>query len=328
MTTRRWARLIIGTASLALIGGLLFSGSGTSAARGDRAAPTSPTNLVVTAVTTTTVSLSWNPSTDNSGKFSYKLRITHLKNSAYNSLATISQTQTTYTAKFLDTNSPYTFSIYAIDGSGNRSADSNLASANTLADTTAPNAPVLQAIVLGPSQVQLIWPESTDRTCCAAYSINMNGSPYTGHLSWAYASTGKLSVLMRHLEPGSTNTFSVNARNWSGNSVTSNTVTTTTEPSSDVIPPTAPTNLRLVRDFGCGEVDIAWAESFDETDEDYIEYEVYVNGVLSPLPVSLAPYAFVYGNVDGDNVFTVKAVDRSGNTSQASAPLTVFLWPC
>jgi len=37
---------------------------------------------------------------------------------------------------------------------------------------------------------------------------------------------------------------------------------------------------------------------------------------------------FVYATAHGDNTFTVKAVDRAGNTSQASNAFTAFLWPC
>ena len=328
MTTRRFS-LIAGSAALALAAVLLFSGSASSAGKGDRSAPTTPTNLTLTAISETTASFSWGGSTDNSGKFSYRLRITNLKNSAYNSLATIAQTQTTYTANYLAPNSQYTFAVYAIDGNGNRSADSNLVSANTPADTTAPSTPVLQAAVLGPSQVQLTWPSSTDNTgYCCAYSVNMNGSLYTGHLNWVSTPPDTQSLIIRHVAPGSTNTFSVTATDSTGaNVATSNTVTTTTPPSSDTLPPTAPTNLHLVRDYGCGEVDLAWTDASDNSG-DAIEYEIYVNGVLSPLSVSTADFAFVYATAQGDNIFTVKAVDRSGNTSQPSSPLKLLLWPC
>src|SRR5688572_20622828 len=175
MTTQQISRLIIAMATLTLIVVLLLSGSPASAGKGDRSAPTAPANLIVTGITETTVSLSWQGSTDNSGKFSYKVNITNLNQSAYSSLATVSQTQTTYTAQFLRTNSPYTFSVYAIDGSGNRSANSNSASANTLADTTPPTGPVLEAIALTPSQVQLTWTRSTDTTVkyCCYYTANM-----------------------------------------------------------------------------------------------------------------------------------------------------------
>lgn len=333
MTTQHLSRLFIGMAILALTAALLFNGSTSSAAgKGDRSAPTAPSNLVVTAITSTSISMSWQGSTDNSGKFSYKVRITNLNNSAYNSLATVSQTQTSYTAKFLASNNNYTFAVYAVDGSGNKSAESNLASGRTLADTAPPSTPVLQATVLGPSQVQLTWTKSTDNVAnnCCVYSFNMNGSPLTQHINWASAPTDKLSVIIRHIQPGTTNTFSVNVGDYSGGSVTSNTVSATTPPSNDVIPPTAPTNLHLVRDNTCGEVYIGWTEATDDVDsQDHIEYEIYVNGVLSPLPVSAGvDFDFVYANAHGDNIFTVKAVDRSGNSSAASGPLKLFLWPC
>src|ERR1044071_2033183 len=107
MTTRKISRLIIGIAALALTAVLLFTASKTLAAKGDRSAPTTPTNLVITAITDNSISLAWQGSTDNSGSFSYKVRINDLANSAYNSLATVSQTQTTYTARYLPSNSPY-----------------------------------------------------------------------------------------------------------------------------------------------------------------------------------------------------------------------------
>lgn len=42
-----------------------------SAQTRDRKPPTQPTDLRVTSITSYSVSLSWTPSTDNSGKFSY-----------------------------------------------------------------------------------------------------------------------------------------------------------------------------------------------------------------------------------------------------------------
>lgn len=334
MTIRQISRLIIGIPILTLAVVLLFSGPAASAGR-DRAAPTAPANLVVTAVSDTTVSLSWQGSTDNSGKFSYKVRINNLNNS-YNTLATVSQTQTTYTAKYLASNSPYAFSVYAIDDSGNRSADSNSASASTLADTTPPGGLVLQsATPVAPSQVQLVWTKATDTgaSYCCSYTVNVNGAPLTGHVNWVISSVpNTLSVIVRHLQPGSTNAFSVSATDSTGaNTATSNIINATTPPSSDVLPPTVPTNLHLVRDDSCGEVWLGWTESSDNggDSQDKIEYEIYVNGVISPLPVGAGiDVDFVYANNHGDNIFTVKAVDKSGNTSSASAPLKLFLWPC
>src|SRR5690349_13256053 len=203
MTTRNLSRLIIEMTILVLTAALLFDGSASSAApagKGDKSAPTTPSNLVVTNITTTTVSLWWQGSTDNSGSLSYKVSINNLNNSAYNSVATVAQTQTSYTAKFLSSNSNYTFSVAAVDGSGNKSGNSNVASAHTLADTTPPSTPVLQATVLGPSQVQLTWTKSTDNVSnnCCVYSFNLNGSALTQNINWATAPADKLSVIIRH----------------------------------------------------------------------------------------------------------------------------------
>ena len=334
MTTWRASRCVVGTAVLfILLAALFVDWPRTSAAPKDRTRPTTPTNLAVTGTSETTVTLVWNASTDNSGVFSYKVRITNLNNSAYNSLATVSQSQTTYTARFLATNTPYRFSIYAIDGAGNVSSDSNIVNASTLADTTPPSAPVLQTTVLGPSQVRLTWTESTDTVfgSCCSYGVLLNGSRYTGHINWVAAPAGSLAVTIRHLTPSTTYAFNITATDSTGvNTSTSNTGTATTESSSDTVAPTAPSSLHLVRENGCAEVYLGWIEASDETDaQAYIEYEIYVNDILSPLPISAGVNVdFVYGNAAGDNIFYVKAVDRSGNTSSASTSLKLFLWPC
>lgn len=66
--------------------------------------------------------------------------------------------------------------------------------------------------------------------------------------------------------------------------------------------------------------------STDDTDpQSMIEYEIYVNGVLSPLAVSAGvDQDFVYATAGGANTFTVKAVDQAGNTSEASNEVTEF----
>src|SRR5262245_30942490 len=134
MTTRHYSRLLVGTAVLVLVGGLLFVGSSTSSAgKPDRTAHTTPTTLNAGNVTYATYELAWKPSTYNSCNWSYKVRVTNLQNSTSNAYA-VSQSQTTYIAKGLAPNCPYRFSVYAIDGSGNTSADSNVVNATTLPD--------------------------------------------------------------------------------------------------------------------------------------------------------------------------------------------------
>ena len=334
MTTQTLFRLIIATVAVAMLSVLLFSGPTALAGKADRTAPTTPTGLVVTAITERTVTLKWNPSTDNSGKFSYRVKVNSL-NSSSSVLETAGQTQTTYTVNYLVPNNSYSFAVYAIDGSGNRSSDSNSVNATTpLTDTTPPSAPVLQATTLGPSQVQLTWTKSTDNVPnnCCSYSFNMNGSPLTQHINNAAAPAGSISVIIRHLTPDTANTFTVTAIDFTGvNKSTSNPASAQTWPSIDRTPPTAPTNLHVISlDTGGGEAWLGWTQSTDDIDApNNIEYEIYVNGVLSPLGVSAGvDFDFVYTHPQCENTFTVKAVDKTGNTSPASNSVTVKLWAC
>jgi hypothetical protein len=203
----------------------------------------------------------------------------------------VSQTQTNSTVQYLLPFGSYSFAVYAVDGSGNRSGDSNLVTANTPGDTVPPSAPVLQATALGPSQVQLTWTKSTDNVpnYCCSYAFSLNGSPLTHHINAAAAPSGQMSVIIRHLAPGTVNTFTVTAIDYTGrNSSTSNSASAETWPSSDTTPPSVPTNLHVISlDNTGGELWLGWTQSVDETDaQNNIEYEIYVNGVLSPLPVS------------------------------------------
>jgi chitodextrinase len=337
MSTQTRARLIIATVAVALLTLMLFSGRSASAGpprkEKDTTAPTTPTNLVVTAVGNSTVSLKWNAATDNSGKFTYRVKV-NWPNSSVNVVQTVDQTQTTYTVQNLAPFSKFSFVVYAVDGSGNRSGDSNLVTAETAGDTIPPSAPVLQAVALGPSRVQLTWSQSVDNipNYCCSYALTRNGSPLTQHINAALAPSGHLSVIIRHLPPGSVNTFTVTAIDYTGrNSSTSNVASAETWPSTDTTPPSVPTNFHVISfDNGGGEAWLGWTQSTDNTDaQNNIEYEIYVNGVLSPLPVSAGvDFDFVYTLPPCENTFTVKAVDQSGNTSAASAPIKVQQWVC
>ena len=103
----------------------------------------------------------------------------------------------------------------------------------------------------------------------------------------------------------STYTFTVKALDQDDNASTSNAVTLTTEASTDVTPPSVPTNVRIVGSNGCPEFFVGWTQSTDDTDPQHlIEYEIYVNGVLSPLAVS--------AGVDEDFVYATRARRRGG----------------
>jgi chitodextrinase len=305
-------------AALALVLALVVVGSAAaSRGRGDRTPPTTPTNLRVVSLTHTSVTLAWNASTDNSGSFSYSV------NKDGQSF-TVPQTRTSYTIDWLSAGHTYTFYVTAVDGSLNTSGRSNTVTVTTPPDTTPPTTPTLSGAVRGPSQVMLSWTRSTDDLSpFVAYRIFANGVQVTEHINW-YSET---RVVLRHLTPATSYTFTVHAHDHAGNnSAMSNPITLMTEATSDVTPPSVPTNVRITGSFGCPEFFVGWTQSTDDTDPQYaIEYEIYVNGVLSPLAVSAGvDEDFVYATASGANTFTVKAVDRAGNTSAASNGVTEF----
>ena len=323
MISSKTSRFLILTA-FAFVVVLSLDGAVTSSAP---RVPTAPTGLTATAVTETTISLSWGASKHNRS-FSYQLRMTNHTNSQYNTVIAVPSSQTSYTARFLPMNSSYSITVSAVDDRGNSSPSSNTVTVRTLADETPPTPPVLETFVLGPSQVQLTWSqpfENIPLNCCS-FNFFMNDVRVTQHLNWH----GTNTLVIRHLPPGSTNTFTVKATDYSGNTSTSNPSTATTQTSTDTTPPSPPTNLHLVRDNGCAEVWLGWTQATDDVDPQFaIEYEIYVNDVLSPLAVSAGVSEdFVYGTGFPENVFVVRAVDRAGNTSAASNPLTLNLWPC
>jgi hypothetical protein len=306
-------RRAAGTA-LALVLALAVVGPVAAGPRGDRTPPTTPTNLRVTSLGHKSVTLAWDPSTDNSGSFSYSV------NKDGQSF-TVPQTRTTYTIDWLSPGQTYTFYVTATDKALNQSGRSNTVTVTTPRDTTPPTAPALSGSVRGPSQVSLTWTRSTDDLAWfVGYRIFAKGALVTEHVNWY----GETSVVLRHLTPATSYTFTVQAHDSSGNTATSNAVTLTTEATNDVTPPSTPTNVRIVESNGACEFWVGWTQSTDNSDPQHaIEYEIYVNGVLSPLAVGAGiDRDFVYGTASGENTFTVKAVDRAGNTSEVSNAAT------
>jgi len=301
-------------AVFALLLMFLFGPSSVLAAR-DRTPPTKPTNFRVTAKTPFSASLAWNPSTDNSGNFSYVIAST----SSYNARVTLPKTATSYTWNTgLYPRNSYTFIIYAVDATGNGSASVSVSTALP-ADTVAPNAPVLSVTEVKSTYVSLSWTAAQDDGPYLFYQVLVNGSPY------ADAGTNR-SITLHALQPQTAYTISVRARDYGPNfSPPSNAANITTEPANpnDTTPPTPPANLREMN--WCDEVHLNWDQSTDDFDpQSVIRYDVYVNGVLSDTLFGSGGKSIVYGNPGQQNTFEVIASDSAGNRS-APATLTVTL---
>jgi hypothetical protein len=114
--TRMFPSLL--TAVGTLVFPMLSGSSVVSAQFRDRTPPTAPTNIVVTSTTEHSVSLTWSPSTDNSGRFSYII-------CCAGTTVTVSQSMTSHTLQGLQSGKTYILRVYAKDAAGNLSKSSN-----------------------------------------------------------------------------------------------------------------------------------------------------------------------------------------------------------
>jgi chitodextrinase len=298
-------------AALAVVLALILGAAPAMAAR-DRTPPTTPKNLRVTGMTAYSVSLAWDPSTDNSGSFNYKICCANTSSETFPAPASSRD----YRAG-LEAGRSFTLRIVAFDAAGNYSRYSNSVTFTLPPDVTPPTKPVVAVTDVGPTYVALTW-SSTDDGPNVWHTVYQNGTPIL-------SGTRETSANIGLLQPETTYVFTVQAQDFGGNvSPLSDPLSVTTDPvdTSDTTPPTTPGNLRdNGMSFEDGETWLFWDQSTDNvTAQPFIRYDVYVNGVFDH---SLVGYGntVVYGNPGVLNTYRVIAVDSAGNQS-APASLT------
>ena len=294
--------------------------------RPDRTPPTTPTNLRVTAVTHTSASLAWNPSTDNSTTFRYIVWAPGLPG-----VIPVDHPRTTVTATGLEPGRAYEFRVQAWDAAYNASAESNHAVATTTADTAAPTVPGdLTVLAVDRSTVLLRFTRGVDALGDTTHQVLVDGVPSPDVASLltpgSFPRPAQEQVWVRQLGPGGTYRIAVRSVDEAGNaSATSPAVTVTTAPSADVTAPTAPVLLRA-SSGGTGvcpeEIWAGWTAASDDGPAGEIEYEFRVNGVINEVAASFTQ-TVAYTEVAGANTVTVVAVDRAGNASAPSNAITV-----
>jgi chitodextrinase len=276
----------------------------------DTQAPSAPNGLSASNVGTTSVALSWSPSTDNVGVYAYDLYV------GSNRVGTSSTTSATLSS--LSPGTTYAFTVKARDAAGNVSQSSAalLVTTTPATDVTPPSAPGNLAWASDSGTVTLTWTASTDDFGVTAYEL------FYGSFSLGSFSDTVLSLI--GFKPGTPYTFTVKAHDAAGNvSVASNQITVLLAAPSDTTPPSAPTNLTTVN-VTSSSVTLRWTASSD--DVGVVVYQVQVNGNLAATVTS--PAATVTGlSASTSYTVTATALDAAGNRSSASAPLSVSTSP-
>lgn len=296
---------------ITLVLALILPASPALAAR-DRTPPTTPTNLHVTAMTSYSVSLAWNPSSDNSGSLSYIICCSGTSSETFPGPAS----SHVYRAG-LEAGRSFTLRIVAVDAAGNYSKYSNSVTFTLPADTTPPSKPAVSLTDVGSTHISLAW-SSTDNGPNVWFTVRMNGNPVV-------TGSKNTSGTFGPLQPATTYTFTVQAQDFAGNlSPLSDPLTVTTEPEdqTDTTPPTTPGNLTdNGMSFQDGETWLFWDQSTDNVDpQSVIRYDVYLNGEFNHSLMG-AGSTILYGNPGVFNTYEVIAVDSAGNQS-APASIT------
>jgi chitodextrinase len=295
----------------------LFAIAPTAAAGRDRTKPTTPGNFRVTAVTAYTVTVAWNPSSDDSGSFHY-----HLSGAYGVAPVVLPRTATSHTFAALYPRNDYWFFIYARDAAGNASGQGNTTT-RTLADTTPPwTAPVVTVTELGSTYAELSWTPAQDDGPHQFSEVWVNGS-LDFHVGKNITST-----TVQLLEPETAYTFQVRAYDYGNNrSPFSDAVDVLTPPPNpaDTTPPTTPGNL-AADTFGDGstETSLRWTQSTDDFDpQSNIRYDIFVNGVWQDVVFGSGGPRTIYADF-GESLIEVIASDTAGNESEPATVVVFF----
>ncbi|WP_402467459.1 glycoside hydrolase family 6 protein [Isoptericola aurantiacus] len=186
----------------------------------DTEAPTAPSGLTATATTSTSVSLSWDASSDDTGVAGYTVRVDGA------TAATSATTSATVTG--LAPSTTYAVTVTARDAAGNVSPTSAPLSVTTdegggTEDTEAPSVPAgLTAGAVTTSSVALSWDASSDDTGVTGYQVRRDGE--------LVADVPGTSVTDSGLDAGTAYSYSVAAYDAAGNvSAASDALSVTTD---------------------------------------------------------------------------------------------------
>jgi chitodextrinase len=287
----------------------VFSTTTTSAP--DTTAPTVPNNLMASAITQTSLTLTWSASTDAFGVSGYKI----FKGGVY----IASSSSTNYTVTGLTASTLYSFTVSAYDAAINNSAVSSAITVTTAAavDATPPTVPAgLTSSAITQTTLTLSWLASTDIVGVTGYKIFKNGSQIGTSVTTNFSVTG-LTASTLYL-------FTVSAYDAAGNnSAVSSTLSVLTSTPIDIIAPTVPT-INSASGITQNAITISWTASTDNIG--VLGYKVFKNSVLIGTTVALN-YSFSGLSSYTNYSFTVSAFDATGNNSALSAVYNIKTVP-
>ena len=283
--------------------------SATPTQEADSTAPTTPSALSVNVVSDSEIDLSWTAATDNVAVAGYRVY------RSGDAVATTLGNVTAYQDTGLSEDTTYSYSVQALDATGNVSAQSTAVMGKTRRkDRIAPSTPTgLVATAVSVTQINLSWSPSTDNVAVTAYQVFRGGA--------LVASLGNVTTYQDgSLNANTTYAYTVQALDAAGNaSAQSTPASATTAAALDTIPPTIPTNL-LGNAISATQINLSWSPSTDNVA--VANYRLYRNSVQVATLTSTT-WQDTGRSPATTYTYTADAVDVSGNASGLSAAVTV-----
>ena len=275
----------------------------------DRQAPSVPAHLLVTAVSTTSITLSWDASRDAVGVTGYGVY--------RNNVRVATTTARSYKLSALTCGTTYTIGVDAYDAARNRSGVASvLAASSPCLDTVAPSAPAgLRQSGWSTTGAGVEWSAATDNVGVAGYTVYRDGVPV--------ATTQQNTAWVGNLVCGAGHSVAVDAYDAAGNHSARTSAVVATTACSDTTPPGPPRNLRVSASSHSG-ISVAWEPALD--DRGIAAYRVSLNDIS--MQTTTATSATFMGLACGRSyAVEVVAEDAAGNLS-AGARLTAPTAAC
>lgn len=288
------------------------SASASATILADLVAPSAPGSVASAAVTATTMMLSWTAATDNLAVVHYQLDVLR------NGVAAGSWTTTGLNYALgaqngapLVPSSTYTITVSAVDGNANSTAAAPVV-VNTLADASPPSRPAPPRVAVADfTSMQLAWVHPPDDAGVVTMELLRDGVVLTTTNSGGYTDTT--------VAPAIGHAYTLVAIDAAGNRSQPSMALAVAAPTESVAPP-APLGLRVVSRTATS-LTFDWQQDPD-VGSGVVGWSIERDGVVIADNVASKPWIDT-APTGQSHTWTVRAIDRCGNSSAPSTALTL-----
>ena len=283
-------------------------------AAADTEAPTAPTEVTATDITTTTAKVNWTASTDNVGVAGYNVYVNDSETPVNGETLV---TGTEYALESLTAGTEYKVTVKAVDAAGNVSEGAVYTfTTKNAADTEAPSAPTNVVVTdVTTTTAKVTWNEATDNVAVVGYNVYLNEKKINETL--ITTTEYDLTALTEETNYSVKVTAVDAAKN---ESERSEAATFTTPKTQDTEAPSVPAGV-AASDVTQTGAKITWTASTDNVG--VAGYNVYLGeSKVNTSPVTVTEYDLTGLTVNTEYTVTVSAVDAAGNESARSEAAT------